>query len=224
MVMVLTTIQDETAMPATALPEVSSLTPAAERRCLATGAVLPKPELIRFVVGPEQQVVPDLAARLPGRGLWVAARRDALRLAVQKKLFAKAAKASVIVDPELPQQVERLLARRCLELLGLARGAGLAITGQPQVEQAVKARELAFVLVSSDAGGDGPKKLHHAKLVPSGFTRDELGEALGREQLVYIGLRPHTLTEKLHTELTRWHGVREDSPLPIDATPDSEQP
>ncbi|MDD5587116.1 MAG: DUF448 domain-containing protein [Alphaproteobacteria bacterium] len=178
------------------------------RKCLATGAVKPKAELIRFVLDPENRVVPDLAARLPGRGLWVTASREALQTAAGKNLFARAAKTSAHADPSLPEQVERLLARRCLELLGLARGAGLVVTGQPQVEEALKAGALAFVLVAADAGRDVLKKMGRATLVHSALTRDRLGEALGREHLVTLGLRPHILTEKLRTELARWQGVR----------------
>ncbi len=222
MVMVFTT-SDETnrqdapelvsSSPTTA--DASALAPNA-RRCLATGAVKPKTELIRFVTGPDNIIVPDLAARLPGRGLWVSADVDALKLAVRKNLFSRAAKTAVKADPALPQQVEQLLAKRCLELLGLARGAGLAVVGHMQVEEAVKARALAFVLVAADAGQDGVKKLYHATLIKGGFSRAQLGAALGREQLVYIGLKPHSLTEKLRAELARWQGVRtcaESSPI-----------
>ena len=213
MVMVFTT-SDETnrqdapelvsSSPATA--DASALAPNA-RRCLATGAVKPKTELIRFVADPDNNIVPDLAARLPGRGLWVSADAAALKLAVRKNLFSRAAKTAVKADSALPQQVEQLLAKRCLELLGLARGAGLAVVGHMQVEEAVKARALAFVLVADDAGQDGVKKLYHATLVKGGFSRAQLGAALGREQLVYIGLKPHSLTEKLRAELARWQGV-----------------
>jgi hypothetical protein len=181
--------------------------PVSLRKCLVTGAAKPKSELIRFVLDPAHNVVPDLAARLPGRGLWVTASREALELAQRKKLFSRAAKTQAIANPNLPEQVEKLLAKRCLELLGLARGAGLVVTGQPQVEQALKAGELAFVLAASDAGKDGLKKVQCATLVSSGFTRTQLGEALGRGQAVTLGLRQHALTEKLRTELGRWQGM-----------------
>ena len=210
MVMVLTNAPDE--VPLDDLSEdLASSGPALPRdparKCLATGEVRPKAELIRFVLGPDKAFVPDLAARLPGRGLWVSASRAALEIAIQKNLFTRAARTHVKADVTLIDQVEQLLAKRCLELLGLARSAGLVVLGQPQVEQAVKAHALAFVLVAADAGKDGVKKLHHATLVPTPFTRDQLGAALGRDHLVSIGLKPHSLTEKLKTELARWRGV-----------------
>ena len=83
-----------------------------ERRCIATGEVQPKAGLIRFVVGPDGTVVPDLAEKLPGRGIWVAANRASLTKAVKKKLFARAAKQSVSVPETLVEDVERQMARR----------------------------------------------------------------------------------------------------------------
>ena len=192
------------------------------RKCLVTGEVKPKAELIRFVLDPQHNVIPDLAARLPGRGLWVTASLESLQKAVQKNLFARAAKATVHADPFLPAQVEQLLAKRCTDLLGLARGAGLAVTGQPQVEEALKTQKLAFVLVAADAGNDALKKLGRAVLVRSAFTRAQLGEALGRENVVVIGLRSHVLTEKLRAELARWQSVQAVPPSSIDTALDSE--
>jgi uncharacterized protein len=222
MVMVLPTARDETVTSGTPSGR-KAFTRAEEnttlRKCLVSGAVKPKTELIRFVLDSRNNIVPDLAMRLPGRGLWVEASRDALQTAVRKNLFARAAKTSVRVDPSLPEQVEKLLEQRCLDLLGLARGSGLVVMGQPQVEEALKAGELAFVLMADDAGRDVLKKMSRAKPVHSGLTREQLGQALGREQLVALGLRPHILTDKLRTELTRWEGVRAavpvSSPVPV---------
>lgn len=203
----------------------------AERRCLVHGESRARGYLIRFVLGPDHAVVPDVAERLPGRGMWVAAERGALETAVRKNLFAKAAKTHAKADPHLPDQVEALLAKRCLEFLGLARGAGLVVAGQMQVEQALKARELACVLVAADAGADGTKKLLacgatmqaaedirsvseegrkslRPVLQPSVFGSAQLGAALGRDMAVYIGLRPHSLTEQLVTTLHKLVGVR----------------
>ena len=91
-----------------------------QRRCLASGLVLPKEQLVRFVVGPDDALVPDLAERLPGRGLWLQARQDMMAKACARNLFAKAAKRHVRVPDDLPVQVERLALQRCLSLLGLA--------------------------------------------------------------------------------------------------------
>src|SRR5262249_22466331 len=120
----------------------------AERRCLVTGEVLPKEALIRFVIGPDASVVPDLAHGLPGRGLWLKAGRAFIDTAVQKNLFARAAKAQARPAADLADQVERLMRKRCLDFIGLARGAGIAVLGQPQVEAALKAGKIGLLLLA----------------------------------------------------------------------------
>jgi predicted RNA-binding protein YlxR (DUF448 family) len=174
---------------------------ASERRCLATGEVLPKDELIRFAADPDGFIIPDLAQNLPGRGLWVKAARDAIDTAARKNLFSRAAKTPLKAGPDLVDQVERLLHKRCLAFMGLARGAGLAVLGQPQVEAALKAGKLDVLLLASDAG-QPPHNSRGIAEYPR-FTRDELGAAFGHDQIVYAGLRQHGLTEKLKTELAR---------------------
>ena len=94
------------------------------RTCIATGETGTPERMIRFVVGPEGDVVPDLARRLPGRGLWVKAERVAVERAVAKNLFAKAARASVKPAADLADRLERLLLERALADLGRARRSG----------------------------------------------------------------------------------------------------
>lgn len=188
-------------------PDRTGRSHSSERKCLVTGEVRPKDELIRFVVSPDHLITPDLAQNLPGRGLWVTAKRDCIVTAARKNLFAKAAKASVKSDPELADQVARLMRKRSLEFLGLARRAGIAILGQPQVEAALKSGKLAFLLIAADAS----QIIDNRKPVPEyrGLTRNELGAALGHDQIVYAGLKPHPLTEKLAAELARLDKIAE---------------
>ena len=100
-----------------------------ERRCIVTGEVQPKGGLVRFVIGPEAQVVPDIEGRLPGRGIYVAADAGTMAQAVKRKLFARAARAPVTVPEGLAGMVEDLLTRRVIELVALARKAGQAVAG-----------------------------------------------------------------------------------------------
>ena len=88
---------------------------APRRRCLVTGAVLPKAALVRFVAAPDATVVPDVAGRLPGRGMWTVARRDAVVVAADKNLFARAARCSLQPLDDLADVVEGQLARRCVD-------------------------------------------------------------------------------------------------------------
>ena len=91
-----------------------------ERRDVVSGQVMPEAALIRFVAGPDGSVVPDLARKLPGRGMWVAADRESVAAAVKKNAVARSAKAQLKAAPDLPDQVERLLRQRLLASLGLA--------------------------------------------------------------------------------------------------------
>jgi len=192
------------------------------RRCLVCGEEQLKRHLIRFVVGPESCVVPDVDGSLPGRGLWVKADRAVLAQAISKKMFARAAKAQVKPCDTLLDMTEKLLARRCLSLLGLARGAGLVVTGQPQIEHALAKGELSYILLAQDAGRDCRKKLSAARLASSGFSRTELGEALGYEHLASVGVRSHPLAIKLEEECARWQGVRAVDEMNNDCINDQE--
>lgn len=187
--------------------------PPGSRRCLVSGEVKPKEKLVRFVLDPSGSLVPDLEGRLPGRGLWVSADRATIEDSCRKNPFSRAAKTRVQVPADLMDMLDRLFARRCLQLLGLARAARAVVTGQPQVEEALSNDTLSYILLAADAGRDVRKKLARATLAPSGFDREALGAALGRDHLVAVGLRRHPLADKLHTELLRWHGAcaRSDS-------------
>ncbi len=100
------------------------------RRCIVSGALRPKEEMIRFVIGPRCDLVADLEGRLPGRGFWLSAERDMINTACSKKAFARAAGTPITTPPDLSDRVERLLARRCLDLVGLACRAGQVVAGQ----------------------------------------------------------------------------------------------
>src|SRR5262249_16994558 len=109
-----------------------------ERRCIVTGDVLSEAELIRFVVAPDNTVVPDIAASLPGRGHWMRADRAVLERAVARNSFAKSAKASVEVSADLCARTERCLAKRMMADLGLARRAGQLVFGFDNVARALQ--------------------------------------------------------------------------------------
>ncbi len=170
-----------------------------ERTCLVSGELLPKDDLIRFVVGPNHSVVPDLAQKLPGRGLWVKAERVSIDTAARKNLFAKAAKEKTIVSPDLADQVALLMQRRCLDHLSMTCRAGIAILGEEQVQSALRGKRLGLLVLADDAG----RALDNAAAIPECrmFTRAQLGAAFGYEQIVYVGIKPHALTDTLKQEL-----------------------
>ena len=182
-----------------------------ERKCIATGEVRPQSELIRFVVGPETQIVPDIMGKLPGRGIWVSADRKALDKAVSKRLFARSAKQAVTVPEDLVAQVEVQLARRVVDLISLARKSGGAVSGYEKVKDWL-AKDYAEVLIQASNGSErGKSKLS----TPYGGTyigwlkAEELGLAFGRQTVIHGALASGGLALRVVEEALRLKGVRE---------------
>jgi len=168
-----------------------------QRSCIVTRRVAAPEELIRFVRAPDGAVVPDLDNKLPGRGVWVSADRATLETAVRKQLFARGFKASATAGPDLPDQVDGLLARRVLGLLGLARKAGEVITGFDKVDKAARTRPLAVVFHAADGAEDGLRKITAALLaggqkdsvlLVQAFTSEELSLALGLANVIHAAV------------------------------------
>jgi uncharacterized protein len=181
------------------------------RRCLVSGLSGERSRLVRFVIAPGGEVVPDVDERLPGRGLWVTADGAALEIARRRKLFAKAVRASVRVPDDLAQQVERLLVRRCRELLGLALRAGQAAFGYQKVREWLIARKGALLLEASDgAPGDCAKLRALAGELPvvGVLTAEELGAAVGRARFVHGVLLSGKLSDAFAREAYRLAGFR----------------
>lgn len=182
-----------------------------ERRCIATGESGPTEGLIRFVLDPEGRVVPDLAERLPGRGIWVTSRRDALERAVKRNLFARAAKAPARVDPDLPDRVEGLLAARLRDSVALARKAGLAVTGHEKVKARLKEGPVGALIEAKDGSEQGRAKLRplagSAPIVAE-LDSGELGLAFGRDFVIHAALDEGGVTERVLRESKRLSGFR----------------
>lgn len=178
------------------------------RRCLVTGEERPRAELVRFVVSPDSAVVPDVDGRLPGRGLWTLARRDTVAAAASGRLFARAAKRPVQVAPELADQVEKLLLRRCIEGLGLARRAGQAVAGFERVREGVRNGKCRALVVAADASADVRRKLDVGLPVATSLRAEELGLAFGSESVTYVGLGRGALAERIIGDAVRLAGFR----------------
>ncbi|MBK4214762.1 RNA-binding protein [Paracoccus caeni] len=181
-----------------------------ERRCIATGEVQPKYGLIRFVVGPDGQVVPDLAEKLPGRGIWVVADRAAIDKAATKGLFSRAAKMQVSVPEGLADLVEAGMARRVIELVSLARKSGKAVAGFEKVKGWLAGGVAKVLLQASDGSDRGKGKLW----TPTGgrwfgcLTASELGLSFGRDHVIHGALAAGGLTDKVILEAGRLTGLR----------------
>lgn len=182
-----------------------------ERRCIVTGETAPKSGLIRFVIGPDNQVVPDVLEKLPGRGMWVTSEKAILEQA-RKGQFSKSAKAPVTVPDGLVEEVERQMARRVVDLIALARKAGLAVAGFEKVKGWVAGGErVRALLQASDGSERGKTKLW----TPEGaryfgcLTAQELGLAFGRQTVIHGALSSGKLSNRVVEEATKLKGLRE---------------
>ncbi|MCE8513171.1 RNA-binding protein [Ruegeria pomeroyi] len=181
-----------------------------ERKCIATGEARPRYGLIRFVAGPDGQLVPDIAGKLPGRGTYVAADRDVLQKAVDKKLFARGLKQQVQVPDGLVDEVERQLVRRVVDLLSLARKSGDAVAGYEKVKTWLDKEEAQVLIQASDGSGRGKTKLstpHFGKYI-GWLTADELGMAFGRQTVIHAALASGGLAKRVVEEAQRLRGMR----------------
>lgn len=186
------------------------------RRCIVSGEVLPEGRLVRFVAAPDGQIVPDIEAKLPGRGLWVRAERKAVEQAAAKGLFARAAGGAVKADTALAGRTEARLVERMLDHLGLGRRAGDLILGFDQVERALRSPGAPAVIIeASDAAADGGRKLQAAArasgiapFVIGALSSAELSLALGRSNVVHAALKSGRIAERLVFDAGRLNGFR----------------
>ena len=187
-----------------------------ERRDIVSGEVLPENRLIRFVADPDGNVVPDAAAKLPGRGLWVEASRAAIDKAVEKKLFSRAAKAQVTATADLSARAEKALLARMIGDLGLARRSGALFMGFDNVLRELLGPKPPKALIEAfDGAADGKRKLYAAAhrlelecVVIECLTSAELGLALGRENVIHAAVQPGGLAERLTFDAERLSGFR----------------
>lgn len=169
------------------------------RTCIVERARKEKPSLLRFVLSPDNEVVADLKGSLPGRGVWVTAKKAAVAEAVRRKSFQRAFRKQVSVPEGLPLKVEDLFKRSALERFSLANKSGLVVTGFAKVEEAIKKREIVVLLHASDAAMDGKSKLDKKFVALSSgkehippkncFTSTEISLAAGSANVIHAGLK-----------------------------------
>jgi hypothetical protein len=168
-----------------------------ERMCVATRTVRPVADMIRFVIGPDGEAVPDLKRKLPGRGVWVTATQDALSDAVKRKALARGFKQEVRLPADLVARTGELLERAALDALAMAGKAGLVATGFTRVEAALAREKVVALLHAAEAAADGVRKLdaalrrrlEHDPIVTIGIlTSAQLDLAFGRPNVVHAAL------------------------------------
>jgi predicted RNA-binding protein YlxR (DUF448 family) len=175
------------------------------RMCAVIREVRPIGELIRFVVSPQGEVIPDLKRKLPGRGLWVSASRQAVAEAVRRHQFGKGFKRDVRVAPTLAADTEALLTRSVIEALAMAAKAGQVVSGFGKVEDALRQRQaqasVQALVHAADGAADGIRKLdaiarQNAAVndesnpfpVVTALTSEQLDLALGRSNVIHAAL------------------------------------
>lgn len=216
--------------------EATGATP--ERTCVVTRAKLSPAELIRFVRAPDGTITPDLANRLPGRGVWVSIDRASVAVAAARNSFSRSLKQPVIVPADLPALVEKLLVNRCIQALAIANKSGVVVAGFAKVETAIKGGRIAALVHASDASPDGAGKLDgrlRSQLSLAGATSSgdgspvasreveppeivtelavhELSLALGRENVVHAAVIKGGAARYFLTEVQRLRRYRSSTP------------
>ncbi|WP_428687096.1 RNA-binding protein [Roseibium sp.] len=197
-----------------------------ERQCAVTREVHPVSSLIRFVLDPEGQVIPDLKRKLPGRGVWVTAAKDVVAVAEKdrKKIFGRGFKSEVRVEPGLAERVDELMERSALQALSMTRKAGDLVTGYAKVEAALRGGTVAGLIHASDAAEDGVRKL--AAVAAGGnetangcqivrlFDSMQLDLALGRSNVIHAALLAGQASENFLArvrDVERFRGLTGDA-------------
>ena len=198
-----------------------SLDRTSHRKCILTGESFPPERLVRLAMGPDGQIAPDVRAKAPGRGAWISVDRTKLETALAKGqlkgALSRAFKTGNLDIPDnLAEQLEKALKRATLDRLGLEARGGTLLTGSEKIETAARRDELFMLLHASDAGLDGASKLAQAWRVGSdregedlrGMTlpvdRQGLSVALGRQNVVHIGIIDKRAAERVSHMLARW--------------------
>ena len=180
------------------------------RRCIATGVDAPRRHLLRFVLSPDGALTPDIAARLPGRGAWLTPSAAAIEAAVKNRLFNRAFGGPVTTSEDLAVLIERLLAARMVDTLGLARRAGQAVSGHDKVEEWIARGRARIVLVARNAADNAQRRAR----APEGgalirvLGAEEIGRAFAKERAVHAALAEGELGRKLIDDSIRLAGLR----------------
>ncbi|HEY1310530.1 MAG TPA: RNA-binding protein [Pseudolabrys sp.] len=177
-----------------------------ERHCALSRTLKPVDEMIRFVAGPDGDIVPDLKRKLPGRGIWITAARVSLEEAIKRNVFVRAFKRSVRVAPDLTAATERLMERSALDALAIAGKAGGVVSGFAKVEAEIDGDNVLALIHASDAAADGRRKLDAALqrkmseitreiAVVAAFSGAQLDLALNRPNVVHAALLAGPVSE-----------------------------
>ena len=177
------------------------------RRCIMTREVQPKERMLRFVLGPNREIVPDIAGKLPGRGMWLSARGDVLETALSRGAFMRAARGQVTLPSDLRARIEDGLRGRVRDLLGLARRAGQAVSGWQAAREWLQAGRAGLLVQAAD-GSLAERARFGGRDLPAvtPLTAAELGVVFGRDHAVHVVVAPGRLADAIRFEAERLAG------------------
>ncbi len=188
---------------------------AALRKCLVTGAIIPKQDLIRFVVDPEKILIADIKQTLPGRGYWVKADRQTILKAIQKNIFTKKIDEKFTIDKNLLLRIETQIKNKVLQYISLSRKAGQAIFGFDKIKASLLNQSI-HLLIQAEDGSNREKHRILTKTIPNVIdnclTGSELGQVFGREKVVHCALFESHLIEKIIFNANRLNNLK--NPVP----------
>jgi predicted RNA-binding protein YlxR (DUF448 family) len=184
------------------------------RRCIVTRDSLPKEAMLRFVLGPGREIVPDLPGRLPGRGMWLSARGDVLERALSRGAFMRAARGPVTLPSDLRARIEDGLRARIRDLLGLARRAGQAVSGWQSGREWLQAGRAGLLVQAAD-GSPAERARFGGRDLPvvASLTAAELGLVFGRDHAVHVVVAPGRLADAIRAEAGRLAGFAPSAPV-----------
>jgi predicted RNA-binding protein YlxR (DUF448 family) len=179
------------------------------RRCIVTRESGPQEAMLRFVLGPDRALVPDLAGKLPGRGMWLSARADVLERAIKRGAFAKAARGTVHLPPDLAARIEDGLKGRIRDLVGFARRSGKAVCGRESVREWLQAGKAGLLVEASDGSAAERSRLVGRRELPvvAPLPADVLGSVFARDHAVHVAIAPGRLAEAIALETARLAGM-----------------
>ena len=166
---------------------------------------MPKERMLRFVVGPQDHLIFDVASTLPGRGLWLSAARNVIEMALKRGVFTKAAKQRIVVPDDLADHIIASLERRIVELLGLTRRSGAALPGFEKVREMIGSGRCAMLIEARDGSLAERSRLLNGRDIPvfTPLEASRLGAVFGRDAVTHIGLAAGKLAAMLGVEATR---------------------
>ncbi len=205
------------------------------RKCILSQERDARESLVRLALAPDGQILPDVRAKAPGRGAWIGVTRAELEEAIAKKrlrgaLLRAFKGAELVIPDDLPQRIADALERNALDRLGLEAKSGTLLTGSERIETAARSGQLHALYHAADASDDGRRKLAQAWRVGSDkegsdlkglalpVARPILSLALGRENVVHIGLTDRAAAARVSDALDRWlHFIgTESAPAPCE--------